>query len=152
MMSGILDTGIDLLVFLWSIARILMPVMIIIEIFKDSHLIDKISNYFNPVSKFFTISKTAGISLLFGMFFGIIIGAGAMLQSVKDYNVDKRSVFLISMFISPCHAIFEDAFIMNGAGANIVPLLASRFISAIMATFILSRVIKKEPLDAISNN
>jgi len=98
-MSGILDTGIDLLVFLWSIARILMPVMIIIEIFKDSHLIDKISNYFNPVSKFFTISRTAGISLLFGMFLGITIGAGAILQSIKDYNVDKRSVFLISMFI-----------------------------------------------------
>ena len=151
-MSGILDIVFNLLGFLWNIARVLVPIMIVIEIFKDTHLIDRISDYFNPVSKFFTISKNAGISLLFGMFFGIIIGAGAMLQSVKDYNVDKRSVFLISMFISPCHAIFEDAFIMNGAGANIVPLLASRFISAIMATFILSRVIKKEPLDAISNN
>ena len=149
-MSGILDLFINLLSFLWSIAKILVPIMIVIEIFKDTHLIDKISDYFNPVSKFFTISKTAGISLLFGMFFGITIGAGAILQSVKDYNVDKRSVFLISIFISPCHAVFEDTFIMSGVGANIVPLLAARFISAIVATFILSRLIKKEPIDVVN--
>ncbi|NLK65806.1 MAG: nucleoside recognition protein, partial [Tissierellia bacterium] len=107
-MSGIIDILINLLTFLWNIAKVLIPIMIVIEIFKDTKLIDKISDSFNPVSKFFTLSKTSGISLLFGMFFGLTIGAGAILQSVKDYNVDKRSIFLISMFLSPCHAIFED--------------------------------------------
>lgn len=149
-MNGILDIFISLLSFLWSIARILIPIMIVIEIFKDTRLIDKISDYFNPVSKFFTISKTAGVSLLFGLFFGLTIGAGAILQSVKDYNVDKRSVFLISMFISPCHAIFEDSLIMGAAGANILFLVPARIISAIIATFALSRLIKKEPIDALT--
>ena len=58
-MSGILDIVFNLLGFLWNIARVLVPIMIVIEIFKDTHLIDRISDYFNPVSKFFTISKTA---------------------------------------------------------------------------------------------
>ena len=146
-MSGIMDVLINLLNFLWSIARVLVPIMIVIEIFKDTRLIDKISDFFYPVTKFFTLSKSAGISLLFGMFFGLTIGAGAIIQSVKDYNVDKRSVFLLSMFISPCHAIFEDAFIMKAAGASILPLLIARFGSAIIAIFIFSRVIKKEPID-----
>lgn len=149
-MNGILDILINLLAFLWNIAKLLVPIMIVIEIFKDTKLIDKISYFFNPVSKFFTLSKTAGISLLFGMFFGLTIGAGAILQNVKEYNVDKRSVFLLSMFLSPCHAIFEDAFIMGAAGANIVPLLVARFVSAIIVTFLLSRAIKKEPIDAIN--
>ena len=149
-MSGIMDILINLLNFLWSIARVLVPIMIVIEIFKDTKLIDKISNFINPVSKFFTLSRTAGISLLFGIFFGLTIGAGAILQSIKDYNVDKRSVFLVAMFISPCHAIFEDAFIMKAAGANILPLLAARFLSASIAAFILSRVIKKVPLDLLN--
>ncbi len=143
-MGAILEIFIDLLVFIWGIAKMLIPIMIVIEIFKDTKLIDKISDWFYPVSKFFTISKTAGVSLLFGMFFGITIGAGAIIQSVKDYNVDKRSVFLISMFISPCHAIFEDSFIMGAAGASIIHLLSARFISAIIVTFALSRLIKKE--------
>lgn len=148
-MGGILDLLINLLGFLWSIAKVLIPIMIVIEIFKDTKLIDKISDYFNPVSKFFTLSKTSGISLLFGMFFGLTIGAGAILQSIKDYDVDKRSIFLISMFLSPCHAIFEDTFIMWSVGANIIPLLVARLGSAIIVTFILSRLIKKEPGDGI---
>jgi hypothetical protein len=86
---------------------------------------------------------------LFGMFFGLTIGAGAILQSIKDYDVDKRSIFLISMFLSPCHAIFEDTFIMWSVGANIFPLLVARLGSAIIVTFILSRLIKKEPGDGI---
>ena len=139
-MSEIFNILIDLLNFLWGIASVLVPIMIVIEI----------SDFFNPVSKFFTLSKTAGISLLFGIFFGLITGAGAILQSVRDYNVDKRSVFLISMFLSPCHAVFEDAFIMGAVGASILPLLVTRFISAIIVTFILSRSIKKEPNDIVA--
>lgn len=151
-MNGIIEILINLLKFLWDIAKFLVPIMIIIEIFKDTKLIDKISNLFNPISKFFTLSKTAGISLLFGVFFGLTIGAGAILQSVKDYNVDKRSVFLISMFLSTCHAIFEDSLIMGAVGANIVHLLTARLISAIIVTFVLSRLIKKEPNDVLNTN
>lgn len=146
-MSAFLGILINLLKFLWDIGKILIPIMIVIEIFKDTQLIDKISNWLSPVSKFFTLSDSAGVSLLFGVFFGLTIGAGAILQSVKEYNVDKRSIFLICMFLSTCHAIFEDSFIMGAAGANILHLLSARFISSIILTFILSRGIKKELID-----
>ena len=83
-------------------------------------------------------------------FFGLTLGAGAILQSVKDYNVDKRSVFLVAVFLSPCHAIFEDAFIMKAAGSNVLPLLAARFISAIAATYIFSRAVKNNTTDVVN--
>lgn len=149
-MSGIMDILINLLSFLWNITKVLIPIMIVIEIFKDTKLIDKISDFFYPVTKFFTLSKISGISLIFGMFFGLTLGAGAILQSVKDYNVDKRSVFLVAVFLSPCHAIFEDAFIMKAAGSNILPLLAARFISAIAATYIFSRALKNNKIDIVN--
>lgn len=149
-MSAIYDIFINLIGFIWGIAKMLIPVMIVIEIFKDTKLIDKISEWFSPISNFFTLSKTSGVSLLFGMFFGLTIGAGAIIQSVKDYNVDKRSVFLISMFVSVCHAIFEDSLIMAGVGANVLHLLIARFLSAIIITFILSRLIKKGPEDVLT--
>lgn len=134
----------SLISFLWSIARILIPIMIVIEIFKDTKLIDKISNAFKPVSNFFTLSEQSGISMLFGIIFGLTIGAGAIIQSTKDYDIDKRSIFLICMFLSLCHAIFEDSIIFAAAGANPVALLIARFLSATMITFIFSRIIKKE--------
>lgn len=149
-MSAIYDIFINLIGFIWDIGKMLVPIMIVIEIFKDTKLIDKIANAFYPVSKFFTLSKNAGVSLLFGMFFGLTIGAGAIIQSVKDYNVDKRSVFLVSMFISPCHAVFEDALIMAAAGASVLHLVPARFISGIIATYVLSRLIKKETDDVLT--
>lgn len=118
--------------------------MIVIEIFKDTKFIDKLSNIIKPITKFFTISENSGISLVFGIVFGLTIGAGAVIQSVKDYNIDKRSVFLVTMFLSMCHAVFEDSMIMGAAGANIIAVLGSRIISAVLITLILSRLIKKD--------
>ncbi|NYB74466.1 nucleoside recognition protein [Sedimentibacter hydroxybenzoicus DSM 7310] len=146
-MNAIIDIIINLISFIWSITKVLIPIMITIEIFKDTQLIDKLSKAIKPISNFFTISEKSGVSLLFGMTFGLTIGAGAIIQSVKDYDVDKRSIFLITMFLSVCHAVIEDSMIFAGVGANIAALLGARFISAILITFILSKFIKKDAFE-----
>lgn len=146
-MNAIIGILINLISFIWSITKVLIPIMIIIEIFKDTQLIDRLSRAIKPISNFFTISEKSGVSLLFGMTFGLTIGAGAIIQSVKDYDVDKRSIFLITMFLSVCHALIEDSMIFAGVGANIAALLGARFISAILITFILSKFIKKDAFE-----
>ncbi len=143
-MEIIIEILINLAAFIWSIAKVLIPLMIVIEIFKDTKFIDKLSNALKPATKFLTISDKSGISLIFGIVFGLTIGAGAVIQSVKDYNIDKRSVFLVTMFLSMCHAVFEDSMIFGAAGANVFALLAARIISAVTITLILSRFIKKD--------
>jgi spore maturation protein SpmB len=143
-MEIILNILNNLIAFIWSIAKVLIPIMIIIEIFKDTKLIDKLSDAIKPVSKFFTISEKSGVSLLFGIVFGLTIGAGAVIQSVKDYNIDKRSVLLITMFLSMCHAVIEDSMLFGAAGANVIALILARLISAVFITFVLSRLVKKE--------
>lgn len=143
-MDIILNILTNLIAFIWSIAKVLIPIMIIIEIFKDTKLIDKLSDAIKPISKFFTISEKSGVSLLFGIVFGLTIGAGAVIQSVKDYNIDKRSVLLITMFLSMCHAVIEDSMLFGAAGANVIALISARVISAVFITFVLSRLVKKE--------
>ncbi len=143
-MEMIFDILINLVSFIWNIAKVLIPLMIVIEIFKDTKFIDKLSNAIKPLTNFFTISEKSGISLVFGIIFGLTIGAGAVIQSVKDYNIDKRSVFLVTMFLSMCHAVFEDSMIFGAAGANIIAVLGARIISAFLITLILSRFIKKD--------
>ncbi len=150
-MEIIIEILINLAAFIWSIAKVLIPLMIVIEIFKDTKFIDKLSNALKPATKFLTISDKSGISLIFGIVFGLTIGAGAVIQSVKDYNIDKRSVFLVTMFLSMCHAVFEDSMIFGAAGANVFALLAARIISAVTITLILSRFIKKDMPDNKNN-
>ena len=146
-MDIITELILNLISFIWNIAKVLIPIMVVIEIFKDTKLIDKLSRAIRPISNFFTISEKSGVSLLFGMAFGLTIGAGAIIQSVKDYDLDKRSVFLVTMFLSVCHAVFEDSMIFASVGANIAALLGARFISAILITFILSKFIKKDAFE-----
>lgn len=146
-MDIFLEILINLASFIWGITKVLIPLMIIIEIFKDTKFIDKLSGAIKPITKFFTISENSGVSLLFGVIFGLTIGAGAVIQSVKDYSIDKRSVFLITMFLSMCHAVIEDSMILGAAGANIFVLLIARLVAAIFITLILSRFVKKESIE-----
>ncbi|WP_326907754.1 nucleoside recognition domain-containing protein [Sedimentibacter sp. MB31-C6] len=149
-MDIIINLLLDLLSFVWGITKVIFPLMIIMEIFKDLKIIDKISKAIKPVTNFFTISENSGISLLVGIVFGLLFGAGTIIQSTKDYNLDKRSVFLICMFLSLCHAVIEDTFIFAAIGANLFIVLGSRVFAGLLTVLILSRVIKQD--NDLSNN
>lgn len=149
-MDIIINLLLDLLSFVWGITKVIFPLMIIMEIFKDLKIIDKISKAIKPVTNFFTISENSGISLLVGIVFGLLFGAGTIIQSTKDYNLDKRSVFLICMFLSLCHAVIEDTFIFAAIGANLFLVLGSRVFAGLLTVLILSRVIKQD--NDLSNN
>lgn len=135
---------IDLASFVWGITKVLIPIIIAIEIFKDTKLIDKLSNIIKPISNFLSISEKSGVSLLFGVVFGLTFGAGAVIQSVKDYNIDKRSVLLVAMFLSMFHAAIEDTVIFGAVGADMMAIVIARIIAAVTITLILSKLVKKE--------
>lgn len=117
------------------------------EIFKDLKIIDKISKIIKPATNFLTINEKSGISLIIGIIFGLLFGAGAIIQSTKEHDVDKRSVFLICMFLSLCHAVIEDTLLFGAIGANFAHILGSRIIAAVFTTFVLSRLIKQDIKD-----
>lgn len=147
-MDIILDISINLLKFIWGLAKVIIPLMIIMEIFKDLKIIDKMSKFFKPVTKFFSMSENSAISLLIGMVFGLLFGAGAIISSAKEYNLDKRSIFLICMFLSLCHAVIEDTLVFAAIGANLFAIITARLIAAILATYIFSKILKPNSLNA----
>lgn len=146
-MNFIVELFTNLLSFMWSITKVIIPLMIIMEIFKDLKLIDKISNFIKPATNFFTISEKSGISLIIGTVFGLLFGAGAIIQSTQEHDIDKRSIFLVCMFLSLCHAVIEDTFIFGSIGGNYVVILGSRIIAAVFTTFVFSRLIKEQNIE-----
>lgn len=149
-MDYIIDLLINLLSFTWNITKVIIPLMLIMEIFKDLKIIDRISKLIKPATNFFTINEKSGISLMIGIVFGLLFGAGAMIQSTKEHDIDKRSIFLICMFLSLCHAVIEDTLIFGAIGADFVAILVTRVIAAVLTTYVFSRLIKKE-ITNISN-
>lgn len=123
----------------YSLAIVVIPLMIIMQIAKDYKVLDKISNSSRFLTKFFGMSKESTLPLLIGIIFGLSYGAGVLIQSAKEGDLSKKDMFLISVFLITCHAVFEDTLLFVAVGANGYLLLGTRIIAAIIITFILSK-------------
>lgn len=123
----------------YSIAIIVFPIMIGLQILKDYKILDKIANLFSFVTRVFNISSEAVFPLLVGIIFGLSYGAGVIIQSSKEGEISYRDLFLISVFLITCHAVIEDTLIFVAVGANGYFLLGIRLIAAIILTYIFSK-------------
>jgi len=143
-MVFIIDLSYKLILFIWGIAKIIFPLMIVIEALRDLNLLDRLVKLFKPVTDFFTIDSKSGLSMVIGVFFGLLYGAGAIIKNIEEDNPDKRSIFLVCMFLSLCHAVIEDTLIFTAIGASFFWVFMSRLVSACFFTYILSKLIKIE--------
>ncbi len=122
-----------------NIAIIVFPLMIVMEIAKDLNILDKISDFCKPLTKWMGVSKESAFPLAIGLVFGLAYGAGVIIQSAKEGNLDKRSLILISIFLVCCHAVVEDSLIFVAIGANGFFLLTVRLVTALILTVLISK-------------
>jgi hypothetical protein len=122
-----------------TIALILVPMMIFLQIARDYRLLDKVSNSLWGFARILGISKDAIFPLLVGIFFGISYGAGVIIETSKQGNLTKKDLLLIVIFLITCHGIVEDTLIFVVIGANGWLLVLLRTIVAILLTMVLSK-------------
>lgn len=123
----------------YSIAIIVIPLMIVLQVAKDYNILNKTAEYFKFFTRLFRISKEAIFPLLVGIIFGISYGAGVIIQSSKEGNLTKKDLILLVAFLVACHAVFEDTLLFVVVGANGYVLLGLRIIMAICVTYFLSK-------------
>lgn len=131
---------------IYVIAIIVLPLMVILQIAKDYKVLNKVSGFFKFLTRFFGMSEDSALPLLVGITFGIVYGAGTIIQSSREGNISKKDMFLISVFLIVCHAIIEDTLIFVAVGANGYVLSGSRILAAIVITLLLSRWIKAKQM------
>lgn len=125
----------------FKIALVVLPLMIVIEIAKDLNILDKIANMCRPLTKWMGISKESAFPLAVGLIFGLAYGAGIIIQSAKEGNLDKRSLTIVCIFLVTCHAVIEDTLVFVAIGANGFLLLTIRLVTALILATIVSRKI-----------
>lgn len=126
-----------------TIAKIVIPLMVGMEILKDFNVLDKISTFLKPLSKFLGISKEATLPLVIGLVLGLFYGAGVIIESAKEGELSKKDLYLLMIFLVACHSIFEDTLLFVAIGANGWLLLSIRLITAILLTFLAAKHIDK---------
>ncbi|MFS0783624.1 nucleoside recognition domain-containing protein [Bacillus sp. 1P06AnD] len=129
-----------------QLAIIVIPLMIFIQIMKDLKWIDFISNKTDFITGAFGMGRNASLTLISGLFFGLAMGAGVMIQAVREDGVTKKDATLAIIFLAGCHAVVEDTLIFIPLGIPVLPLLAIRLVVAAVLTVIVGNVWKRTEL------
>ncbi|MDR7857014.1 nucleoside recognition domain-containing protein [Tissierella sp.] len=126
-----------------TMAKIIIPLMIAMEIFKSLDLIDKISKKMRPIARFLNISNEAVLPLIIGLIFGLSYGAGVIIESVEENNLSKKDLYTLMIFLIACHAVIEDTLLFVVIGANLWLLLGVRVGVAIIISYFASKVLNR---------
>lgn len=123
----------------WSMALVIIPVMLVMELAKDLNILDRLAQLLAPLLKPFRISQAGAFPMVVGLFLGLAYGAGVIIDAAKDGRLPWRDLFLINLFLIICHAIVEDTALFMAIGANGPAILGSRMLLAAAVTFAFSR-------------
>jgi len=132
---GLMDTGIKMLL-------VLVAIFILLELGKRYGILEKILRAIGAVTRFIGLKPEAGMPWLAGNVFGIVFGAGVVIETAREGKLDAKQVTLVATFLALCHGLFEDTAIFLVLGANMFWILVPRIVLAVVVTWILSRVIK----------
>ncbi|WP_352418401.1 nucleoside recognition domain-containing protein [Proteiniborus sp.] len=126
-----------------NIAKIVIPLMIVIQILKDLDILGKLSLRMKPLARFLGISEESTFPLIIGLILGLAYGAGVIINSAKEGNLNKKDLYLVVIFLVACHSVFEDTLLFVAIGANGWLLLGTRIIVALVLTSLTARYIDK---------
>lgn len=117
-----------------QIAVIIVPLMVVIQVLKDLHVLPYLTKLLTPFTQLIGVSEKTSMTLMAGTLFGFVSGAGVMIQATKDDNLSKKDIYLVCIFLVACHAIIEDTLLFVPLGIHVLPLLLIRLIVACLIT------------------
>jgi hypothetical protein len=134
------ETALGLGGLMLKIFLIVMPLLMALEWARSrrwfTRAIDSTQPLFRPIG----FRPTALFPLLTGIIFGIAYGAGVLIPQARSGELDRRQIFLVTAFLSICHAIIEDTLLFVAVGANGWVIVITRFVAALVIVFTLSKL------------
>ncbi|AEE15178.1 nucleoside recognition domain protein [Thermodesulfobium narugense DSM 14796] len=141
-MTGILKEAVfGSLGTVFTIAMIVIPLMIFIEVFKRSPFWNNFCDIISKIIKYLGFSKNSAIPLTAGIIFGLIYGAGTMMDEVKKGLISPKEIVLINIFLVLSHAMIEDTAIFVAIGANFEIIFFGRIIITILLVILFGKIL-----------
>lgn len=120
---------------------IILSLMILMKILKNSGALDKLNNYLKPGLKFFGMSKNAAILPIIGMTLGLAYGGGLIVKEAKSKLISKKDTFLSLSFMGLSHSLIEDTLLTLAIGASLFGILLGRVLFTLVAMLIIVKLI-----------
>ena len=126
-----------------TLAVIIIPLMILLQIMTDYHWLEKLSTKTKWLTDFLGVSKDALIPFLIGIFAGISYGAGAIIFAKEKYSLEKKDITLVMCFLLPFHAVPEMTLVFWIIGVNPVLTVVTRLTVAVTGTLLLKKYLSR---------
>ncbi len=129
---------------LWTIALIVIPMMIILEIVESNGLLQKLNRLMSKPFKAIGLGEDGAFPVVVAIVFGITYGSGVIINHVRTGKVGRKEARVIGTFMALAHALIEDTIIFWVLGAPILLLLAPRVILAYIMSFVVYKLTAKQ--------
>lgn len=134
---GLGDTALKMLL-------VLVGIFALLELARRYGLLEKVLSGLRRVIGFMGYTKEAGMPWLAGNVFGIVFGAGLIVESVEEGRLSAKQVTLVATFLALCHGLFEDTAIFIVLGADLFWIVVPRLVLAVVVTWLLSIILKEK--------
>lgn len=121
-----------------KMAVIVVPLMMAVELLRTFHVLDRLSRWMEPGARALGMSREAAFPLVAGTVLGISFGSGLIIDSFREGRITRRDSLLLTAFLAPCHAVFEDTLLFVPLGVNPFYLLGLRLATALVLTLTLA--------------
>jgi spore maturation protein SpmB len=138
--AALLGGALKLCVNIWWI---IVLVFLAVEFLRASGGLDKLLRAARPALRLLGLRDEAAMPWLAAFLFGIVYGAGLMLQAAEEKPLGRDQVLKVAIFAVLCHAIVEDTWLFQPVGGRLLWIIVIRLALAFGVGAALARVVKE---------
>ncbi len=122
---------------LMQLFLILFPIVFLLEILQGVGALAKLRRPLKPLLHALGLEQRASEALLAGLFFGLVYGAGVILNRIQEEGLEEDQVGRICLVLVLCHAIVEDTLLFMAVHAVLWPVVVLRIAAAVAGLLVL---------------
>ncbi|HHY09861.1 MAG TPA: hypothetical protein GX528_04755 [Firmicutes bacterium] len=120
---------------IWTIARVVIPLMIILEIAQANKWLASLNRILARPFRGIGLSEEGAFPVIVAAVFGLTFGSGVIINHVREGRVTPEEAKIIGTFMALSHALIEDTIIFMALGAPLLFLLLPRLAAAFLMSF-----------------
>jgi hypothetical protein len=129
-----------------KIFLILVPIVTGLDLLKTYGVLARLRRPMEPLLRLLGLSPEAGEPFLAGVGFGMVYGAGIILLRVREHDLPRRDIAVLSSILCAAHALPEDTMIFVSIGANGLLILAVRIVLLVAVSAVVRAVYRPKPV------
>jgi len=107
-----------------------VPIVVALDLLQAAGALARLRRVIRPALAALGVDERASEALLTGLFFGLVYGAGVILNRVQEEGLDEDQVGRLCLTLVLCHAIVEDTLLFVPLGAVLWPVVVIRVLVA----------------------